>query len=105
TYKPSKSLRPVINKGYFEMRINSDFEGVMRACAGSRTGDDSTWISEEIIQAYTALHELGLAHSVEAYRNDVLVGGLYGVAIGSAFFGESMFHHVGNASKVSFHVL
>lgn len=105
TYKPSKSLRPVINSGYFDIRINTDFEGVMRACAVPRSDDDSTWISEEIIQTYTWLHRHGLAHSVEAFREGVLVGGLYGVSIGSAFFGESMFHHVSNASKVSFHFL
>jgi leucyl/phenylalanyl-tRNA--protein transferase len=77
----------------------------MRGCAEVRSDGDSTWISEEIIEAYTALHYLGLAHSVEAYQDDRLVGGLYGVAIGAAFFGESMFHRVSDASKVTFHYL
>lgn len=105
TYKPSKSLRPVLNKKQFEIRINADFEQVMRHCALPRSADDSTWISEEIIEAYTTLHQMGLAHSVETYMDDRLVGGLYGVSLGTAFFGESMFHHVDNASKVAFHYL
>lgn len=105
TYKPPKSLRPVLNKKQFEIRINTDFEQVMRYCALPRSADDSTWISEEIIEAYTTLHHMGLAHSVETYMDDRLVGGLYGVSLGTAFFGESMFHHVSNASKVAFHYL
>lgn len=105
TYKPSKSLRPVLNKRLFDIRINADFEQVMRHCAVPRSEDDNTWISDEIISAYTELHRMGLAHSVEAYIDNQLVGGLYGVAIGSVFFGESMFHHVPNASKVAFHHL
>ncbi|MBO0933999.1 leucyl/phenylalanyl-tRNA--protein transferase [Fibrella aquatilis] len=104
-YKPSKSLRPTLNKQQFDIRINANFEQVMRYCATPRSIDDSTWISAEIIEAYTDLHQMGLAHSVETYINDRLVGGLYGVAIGGAFFGESMFHHVPNASKVAFHHL
>lgn len=105
TYKPAKSLRPILNKQLFEIRVNAGFEQVMRFCAVPRSEDDNTWISEEIIEAYTELHRVGLAHSVETYIDDQLVGGLYGVAIGSAFFGESMFHHVPNASKVAFHHL
>lgn len=105
TYKPSKSLRPILNKQLFEIRINTDFEGVMKGCALPRQDEDSTWISNEIINAYTELHQLGYAHSVEAYLNNELVGGLYGVAIGAVFFGESMFHTVSNASKVAFHYL
>jgi leucyl/phenylalanyl-tRNA---protein transferase len=105
TYKPAKSLRPILNKNSFEIRINCNFEAVMRGCAIPRSAMDSTWISEEIIEAYTDLHLLGFAHSVEAYSENKLVGGLYGVAIGSAFFGESMFHTVSNASKVAFHYL
>lgn len=105
TYKPSKSLRPILNKSYFEIRINHDFEGVMRGCASPREGDEATWISEEIIGAYTELHHLGFAHSVETYIENQLVGGLYGVSIGAVFFGESMFHTVSNASKVAFHYL
>ncbi len=105
SYKPPKSLRPTLNKQLFEIRVNTDFEGVMRGCAEARTDDDSTWISDEIIEAYTDLHHLRLAHSVESYQNNRLVGGLYGVAIGSAFFGESMFYRVSDASKVAFHSL
>jgi leucyl/phenylalanyl-tRNA---protein transferase len=105
TYKPSKSLRPVLNKKQFEVRINANFEQVMRHCAIPRSTDDSTWISDEIIEAYTSLNQMGLAHSVETYMDDRLVGGLYGVSLGSAFFGESMFHLVDNASKVAFHYL
>ncbi|TAE24596.1 MAG: leucyl/phenylalanyl-tRNA--protein transferase [Cytophagales bacterium] len=105
TYKPSHSLRPVLNKKQFEVRIDADFEQVMRNCAVPRSTHDNTWISEEIISAYTLLHQMGLAHSVETYIDDRLVGGLYGVALGTAFFGESMFHHVDNASKVAFHYL
>lgn len=105
SYKPPKSLRPVINKQVFEVRINHDFEGVMRGCAVARKDSEDTWISEEIIEAYTGLNERGYAHSVEAYLENKLVGGLYGVAIGSAFFGESMFYHVPDASKIAFHFL
>lgn len=105
TYKPHKSLRPVINKQLFEIRFNTDFEGVMRGCAVARTDSDDTWISEEIIEAYSGLNKLGYAHSVEAFLNNNLVGGLYGVSIGSAFFGESMFYTEPNASKVAFHYL
>ena len=77
----------------------------MRGCASPREGDEATWISEEIIAAYTELHHLGFAHSVETYIENQLVGGLYGVSIGAAFFGECMFHTVSNASKVAFHYL
>lgn len=105
TYKPAKSLRPVLNRNQFEIRINTAFTDVMRGCSSPRSEDDSVWISEEIIDAYTELHQMGLAHSVETYMGGRLVGGLYGVSLGSAFFGESMFHLVSNASKVAFHHL
>lgn len=105
TYRPSKSLRPTINQNIFEIHIDRDFTGVMRQCAAPRSQEDGTWISENIIESYTELHHMGLAHSVEAYQQDQLVGGLYGVSIGGAFFGESMFHTVSNASKVAFHAL
>lgn len=105
TYKSPHSLRPILNKKLFEVRVNTDFEGVMRACAVPRHKDDATWISEEIISAYYELHRLGLAYSVETYIDERLVGGLYGVAIGGVFFGESMFYRVPNASKVAFHYL
>ena len=105
TYKAHKSLRPLLNKNYFEIRFNHNFVGVMRGCAVARSDSDDTWISEEIIDAYTGLNGMGLAHSVEAYLNNELVGGLYGVSIGAAFFGESMFYTQPNASKVAFHFL
>jgi leucyl/phenylalanyl-tRNA---protein transferase len=105
TYKPSKSLRPIINRNVFEIRINQQFEQVMRHCALPRKDDGGIWISEEMVQAFTRLHKLGFAHSVEAYQNDELVGGLYGVCIGGVFFGESMFSKASNASKVAFHHL
>lgn len=105
SYRASKSLRPVLNKNVFEIQVNRNFEGVMRQCAAPRIQEEGTWISEDIIRAYTRLHDLGMAHSIEAYQEGKLVGGLYGVSIGAAFFGESMFHHVSNASKVAFHAL
>lgn len=83
----------------FEVRINHDFESTMRQCMNTRP--DATWISEELIQAYVRLHEMGFAHSVETWRDGRLAGGLYGVSIGGAFFGESMFHHDRDASKVA----
>jgi leucyl/phenylalanyl-tRNA--protein transferase len=105
TYKPVKSLKPILNRGQFEIRIDTQFEAVMRACAAPRTYEQETWISEEIIAAYVELFEMGFAHSVEVYEQGDLVGGLYGVHIGSVFFGESMFMKVSNASKVAFHYL
>jgi len=105
TYKPAKSLRPILNKNLFDIHINRDFEAVMRHCALPRNGEPETWISEEIIQAYCDLHQMGMAHSVEAYVGDRLVGGLYGVAIGGVYFGESMFYLEPNTSKVAFHYL
>ena len=92
-------LARVIRSGRFEVTIDRDFEGVMRACAADR--EDGTWISEEIIASYVALHRLGMAHSIEAWREGKLAGGLYGVHLGGAFFGESMFHHETDASKVA----
>ncbi|CAA9465332.1 MAG: Leucyl/phenylalanyl-tRNA--protein transferase [uncultured Rubrobacteraceae bacterium] len=94
----TKSLGRVIRKGTYDVWINRDFEGVIRAC--SRRPE--TWISEEIIRGFMALHETGKAHSVEAYHGDELAGGLYGVALGGAFMGESMFTHMRDASKVCF---
>jgi leucyl/phenylalanyl-tRNA--protein transferase len=93
----SKSLGRVIRKGVYEVRVNEDFGGVVRACADR----EETWISAEIVAAYTRLHRAGKAHSVEAYdRDGELVGGLYGVALGGAFMGESMFSRASDASKV-----
>lgn len=97
----STSLRRVIRANTFGVTTNTAFERVMRECARATPGRESTWISEEIIQAYTRLHEDGFAHSVESWKDGELAGGLYGVAIGGAFFGESMFSRVSNASKVA----
>jgi leucyl/phenylalanyl-tRNA--protein transferase len=83
----------------FELRVNSDFDATMRACMAARRG--RTWISEPLIEAYSRLHTLGFAHSVETWMDGKLVGGLYGVSIGGAFFGESMFHTERDASKVA----
>lgn len=105
TYQPAKSLRPILNKGFFEIRVNTNFEAVMRACSAPRSAEDGAWISEEMILAYTELHRLGFAHSIEAYLNGQLVGGLYGISIGAVFCGESMFSKVPNSSKVAFHYL
>lgn len=92
----SRSLARTLRRGRFEIRFDAAFEEVMRAC-GSRA---STWINEEMVRAYVGLHDLGLAHSVEAWQGGELVGGLYGVALGGAFMGESMFSRVSDASKV-----
>lgn len=95
--KVSRSLRQTIRKGIFEVRIDSDFESTVRSCAERK----DVWISETIVQSYRHLHGLGYAHSVECWNNDALVGGLYGVAIGGCFFGESMFSRKKDASKVA----
>lgn len=92
-------LARVVRRNVFEIAIDRAFEDVMRACATRQ--DDATWISDEIVECYTALNRLGLAHSVEAWREGRLVGGLYGVHLGAAFFGESMFHRETDASKVA----
>ncbi|MFO7536926.1 MAG: leucyl/phenylalanyl-tRNA--protein transferase [Chloroflexota bacterium] len=97
----SRSLARTIKKRPFTIRANSDFERVIRACAAPAAGRCQTWISEEIIAAYTELHRLGVAHTVEAWQNGRLVGGLYGVAVGGLFAGESMFHYERDASKVA----
>ena len=103
TFHVPSRLARVIRRGNFSIAVNRAFERVMRACAEADRNDDDpgTWISEEIIESYTELHRLGLAHSVETWQEDRLVGGLYGVALGGAFFGESMFHHATDASKVA----
>jgi leucyl/phenylalanyl-tRNA---protein transferase len=105
TYACSKSLRPILNKNIFEIRINANFEEVIRSCSKPRSDDDGIWISDDIKNVYIELHKMGYAHSVETYFDGKLAGGLYGVAIGSVFFGESMFYTVPNASKVAFHYL
>jgi len=103
--KVSKSLRRTIRKNIFELRFDTAFNEVMRACGDLRKDKEGTWITEEMIESYTLLHEMGYAHSVETWLDGKLVGGLYGVALGKAFFGESMFHKVNDASKVAFFAL
>ncbi len=97
TFHVPHGLRRTLKKAVFEIRINTAFEEVMRSCAAR----DETWINDEILQSYVHLHDLGYAHSVEAWVDGRLAGGLYGVALGGAFFGESMFHRVTDASKVA----
>ncbi len=92
-----KNLRKLVRQGRYELRVDFDFEGVMRACADRQ----ETWIDECIIDSYSELYAMGLAHSYECWDDDGLQGGLYGVSIGRAFFGESMFSRKVNASKVA----
>ena len=106
SYNPSKSLMKVINSGKFQVRFDTNFDLVIKKCSEvRRKGQSGTWITKDMIDAYNCLHESGYAHSVETYLNGELAGGLYGVSLGSAFFGESMFHDKNNASKVAFHFL
>ncbi len=92
----SRSLRAMIRKNIYEVRMDTAFEAVMRCCAMR----EETWINEVFIRTYTQLHYAGFAHSVEAWKNGELLGGLYGVSLGGAFMGESMFSHTVDASKV-----
>jgi leucyl/phenylalanyl-tRNA---protein transferase len=91
------ALQRLVRKKVFETTIDTGFSKVIEACAKR----EDTWINLEIIESYTQLHELGCAHSVEAWKEGTLAGGLYGVAVGGAFFGESMFHYVTDASKIA----
>ena len=99
--KVSRSLRKRVEHGTYELTADTAFRRVMEECARPRRGQSGTWIVPEMIEAYTALHARGLAHSVEAWREGRLVGGLYGVALGRVFFGESMFSRSPDASKVA----
>ena len=99
--KVSRSLRKSVARGIYETRVDSAFRAVMEACAQPRDGQAGTWILPEMIDAYTRLHEMGFAHSVESWHDGELVGGLYGMAIGRVFFGESMFARAPDASKVA----
>ncbi|HOY69729.1 MAG TPA: leucyl/phenylalanyl-tRNA--protein transferase [Methylotenera sp.] len=101
--KITKSLQKSIRNKPFEVRFNTAFRQVMQACSGTpRVGQDGTWITDDIINGYCALFEAGYAISAECWLDNVLVGGCYGVKIGRMFYGESMFHHVTDASKVAF---
>ena len=105
-FKVSKSLRNTIKKKIFDIRIDFAFEEVIDSCKKtSRKNQTGTWITDEMKSAYIKMHKIGLAHSVEAWINNKLVGGLYGLAIGNSFFGESMFHKYTDASKVAFYYL
>jgi leucyl/phenylalanyl-tRNA--protein transferase len=98
----NRSLRKVIRKNPFRFSIDQAFSAVVQACAAPRTYSDETWISTDLIKTYHQLHQQGVAHSVEVWLGDRLVGGLYGLVIGKLFCGESMFHHEPNASKLAF---
>lgn len=102
----SKSLIKSIRKNDFQIHYDTDFESVINNCASvKRDGELGTWITKAVKKVFIELHHLGLAHSVEAYRDDKLVGGLYGLSLGRMFFGESMFHFQPNASKTAFYYL
>jgi len=100
--KVSKSLRSLLLKNRFELRIDSDFESVIANCAASKEGRESTWITEDLGKAFIDLHHQGYAHSFEIWENNELVGGLYGLALGTQFSGESMFSNKRDTSKVAF---
>ncbi|MBI5890127.1 MAG: leucyl/phenylalanyl-tRNA--protein transferase [Nitrosomonadales bacterium] len=100
-FKVSHSLRKTLRHGRHQVRVDSAFEQVMRACAAPREGANGTWIHEEMIAAYCELHRLGYAHSVETWMDGELVGGLYGMALGRMFYGESMFSRKTDASKIA----
>ncbi len=105
-FKVSKSLRQTLRKKPFQIRIDFAFEEVVARCKTvARKGEFGTWITDEMLAAYVRLHQLGLAHSIETWEGNKLVGGLYGISLGKAFFGESMFHLRSNASKVAFYYL
>jgi len=101
----SRSLRRTLNRGRFRIRVDTAFEAVVAACAGPRRDTHGTWITPAMRAAYVRLAELGHAHSIEAWLDDHLAGGVYGVALGAAFFGESMFSRATDASKVALHAL
>ena len=96
-----RRLRRVVQQDRFEVRVDSDFAATLAACAEATDNRPSTWINAEIVRLYTALHTMGAAHSVECWHDGAMVGGLYGVSSGGAFFGESMFSRVADASKVA----
>ena len=102
-YKVSlrKKLKRLLNKNPYSIKVNTDFIGVIEGCAGATKNRENTWINPSIRDVYIELHYKGYAHSIECYSNHELIGGLYGVAIGGAFFGESMFSKLPNASKIA----
>ncbi|MEY4729619.1 MAG: leucyl/phenylalanyl-tRNA--protein transferase [Pseudomonadota bacterium] len=100
-FKPSRSLAKTLRNKEYEVRFDTSFRDVMLACSEPRDGQGGTWISPEMMEAYCALHELGYAHSVETWIDGRLAGGLYGVAVGKMFYGESMFARETDASKIA----
>lgn len=100
--KISKSMRNVFNQGKFYFTVDKAFNEVLINCRNIRVDEEGTWITHDIMQAYTELHQLGVAHSVEVWEEGELVGGLYGLSFGKMFFGESMFSKVSNSSKAAF---
>lgn len=103
-FKVSQSFKKTLKKPW-RFSIDTEFSKVIQACATISNRENNTWITQEMIAAYTTLHERGYAHSFEVWQNDILVGGLYGLSLGKAFFGESMFHTVSDASKVALYFL
>ena len=101
----SRTMRQVLKRRTFDITLDRDFRGVIRGCQGPRKKERGTWITEEMMEAYIRLHDLGFAHSAEAWRDGELAGGLYGISLGRCFFGESMFTRASNASKAAFIVL
>ncbi|MDX2223704.1 MAG: leucyl/phenylalanyl-tRNA--protein transferase [Rhodospirillaceae bacterium] len=96
-----RSLRKRLRRGDYRVTVDRDFKGVLAGCAAQAPGREDTWINDKIVALFTDLHRAGLAHSIETWRDDELVGGLYGLAMGGAFFGESMFSRADDASKVA----
>jgi leucyl/phenylalanyl-tRNA---protein transferase len=98
----SRTMRQVLRRGIFTITCDTDFRSIIQGCQEPRKRERGTWITAEMMDAYVRLHELGFAHSVEAWQDGVLAGGLYGVSLGRCFFGESMFTRAANASKAAF---
>ncbi len=99
----SKSMRNILNRNIFKITFNQNFRDIISNCQNiKRQGQNGTWITNDMIDAYCELHQLGIAKSIEVWQNDILVGGLYGIDLGHVFCGESMFSRVSNASKVAF---
>lgn len=101
----SRSLRRTLNRQPYDIRIDTAYRDVMLACAEPRPDQNGTWITDEMLDAYCTLHAMGFAHSVECWRDNCLVGGIYGLTLGNIFFGESMFSRMKDASKVAMHYI
>ena len=104
-FHAGRNLRRLLRRGVYSVSFDRCFESVIRACAEPRGDDAGTWITPEMIDAYAALHQQGVAHSVEVWAEGELAGGLYGIALGAVFFGESMFSRTTGASKIALHAL